>query len=757
MQRPLFSIGTAYIFTLMILALTGVGLCTALLIVSALLSGLLFFYAYKGRKKNGRNAVLMACILLSCAAACSAFLIKTYAEYRPAVSMAGKQVRVEGLVTEVLADSKSGSHRCIITGTVSGMKNGRKLKIKFSSGKYQPKLNDWLSFDGTLYEPGEKDPEIKGYWKSKRLYLGAYTFGSPTVSGLVDAPLSSYEKKLRKVLAGTTALRLKILETVRSVLSEPYASVLGGMLTGDRTGMDENLKNTFKTAGILHIFAVSGFHTALWAMLLYRALLRCGIKRNVTCSLCIAFLMLFTAMTGFSGSCIRASVMLTLFFLGRMITRKPDSLNSLGLSALIITGGNPFSGGDSGILLSFFATLGILWLYPKLMKPVKKKLKGIENRKLRNKAEDAVSILLISVSTFIFTLPCVMLCFGGVSLIAPLSNLLVTSVSSAAILLSGIGTVCSCIPVVSLITRPLFLAAGLIVKYMIFVCGRLAEVPFAYVGISGAGFQLAAAVCLLLLAFGILLFFRETFPVRLTAALCAVIVLSSVLSEELLQRCRTTVTFADVGSGTCIVVCSAGNAAVIGCGGDYRVSGEAEAAITRNNASKLAAVIVPRAESSESSGFEDLLEKDSPALAVVPVEYEPPAAGKKTKILKADAAEIDLLPQVKLKLDTSGDTPAAFLDAAGLHVLILFRPHGSAEEIRSKFGAAALNADILYCRADVPAYLDASAFARVIVSTDKKDLSPLPCMNGAVPLALASPGGVEVQTGRGRYRMVRLN
>jgi predicted membrane metal-binding protein len=63
---------------------------------------------------------------------------------------------------------------------------------------------------------------------------------------------------------------------------------------------------------------------------------------------------------GFSPSVSRAGFMVLMLYGGKLVNAQADSLNSLGLSVLILSVLNPFAPGHIGLQLSFFATLGIV-------------------------------------------------------------------------------------------------------------------------------------------------------------------------------------------------------------------------------------------------------------------------------------------------------------------------------------------------------------------------------------------------------------
>ena len=202
---------------------------------------------------------------------------------------------------------------------------------------------------------GEQNPAVARYYKSRGLYLGA------TSSGRIDAdPLDETEARgdvtVPPVRLAWWTLRIR-LTTLRETLTgrieewlpPEEAGVLEGMLVGDKTDIGPDTNTAFQRAGVLHLFAVSGFHVSLWTMLVYKILLHFGAGRKTASGGAILFLFLFVALTGFPRSAVRAGIMLGVFFLSRMFVRSSEPLNALGVAVLVIVLPNPFYAGDTGV------------------------------------------------------------------------------------------------------------------------------------------------------------------------------------------------------------------------------------------------------------------------------------------------------------------------------------------------------------------------------------------------------------------------
>ncbi len=741
MDKPFFYIGAMYLTTLILLLCTGKAMAVTLLILN-LVSAAVFLLPGRDTWKN--NLVFFL-IFLFCAEACMSFLIADRIEVSRSEAFRDTSVHIEGYVLREQPDSVSGAHRAILRVTSltdpedPTRKRPYRCTVRFSSKDYDLRINDAVSFDGNTYRLGEQDRGMQRYYQSQRLFLGVYPTKDLEYTDLKTLGLNPLHRTWRSLLSRISALQSRIAETLSSRLSDPYASILTGMLLGDRAGMEASDTETFRLTGVLHLFAVSGFHCALWTGIFQKVLLRSGVSARTTSTACLAFLIFFSALTGFSRSCLRACVMLSVFYLGRLLLERPEPLNSLGLGVLCLCLGNPFSGGDPSVLLTAAATFGVLTLYPKAMQGLKRDLRFVRDRNLKRVLEDGASVVLLSVCCSAVTLPVVMLTFGGISLVAPLTNLLISAAASGSIALAGVGVLVSGIPVVRLFAPWMFWLSGMGVRYMRAVCGWLAGWRLAYLPLGDKGIR---STILLLMGYlslcGIayVLWQGEDWKLRQNALVMSVILLcTSCLSGQILERDTVTVDFPAVGNGSCAVVCFDGSAAVIGCGGDYRTGQAVEAVLSGRGIRRVSAVLVPRSEKTESGAAEELISTWDPDTVVLPQDWKDPPERECSFL---DDYTVSLFPEVSVSMH--GDY--AVLTASGMRILLLFRP-GAAP--------AGIAADLVYSRSNAENTCGASFVVISREAPETGDSTPY----DTAPYLLTAPGGVTVSVRHGKYRVER--
>ena len=218
------------------------------------------------------------------------------------------------------------------------------------------------------------------------------------------------------LMAKLLAFKRLLVRRLNSLLPEPQASFLAGLLWGARSGMDPQLLRYFNQTGTTHIVALSGFNITIIGVLLFLLAPWLFIKRQTAYWLVLIVITLFVFFSGGQASVVRAAIMgglaLTAYYLGR----SKSVFVLLILAAAIMVAANPLvMFYDVGFQLSFLATVGLVYLAPKL----ERYFPWLPQRfSLR---ESAVATL----SAVIFTLPLIAYEFKRVALFSLVTNILI--------------------------------------------------------------------------------------------------------------------------------------------------------------------------------------------------------------------------------------------------------------------------------------------------------------------------------------------
>lgn len=148
--------------------------------------------------------------------------------------------------------------------------------------------------------------------------------------------------------------------------SGPARAILGAVLLGDRAGIPAHLLRCLRSAGLVHLVAISGLHVGLLAALCLGTLRRLRLWNSVLLAVSCLMLPAFGWAVGLRPPIARAALAAALALAGRCAGREGDPVNGLTVIAAVIAVANPAALLDAGFQLSFLATAGILLCGPAL-------------------------------------------------------------------------------------------------------------------------------------------------------------------------------------------------------------------------------------------------------------------------------------------------------------------------------------------------------------------------------------------------------
>ncbi|OFY44074.1 MAG: hypothetical protein A2X18_08120 [Bacteroidetes bacterium GWF2_40_14] len=165
-------------------------------------------------------------------------------------------------------------------------------------------------------------------------------------------------------------------------LRESYISKVSGMTgkgaesatllaitIGDKSFLDPDTKNAYSASGTMHLLAVSGLHVGFIYSFLSFALILLGnsaYSKIIRLIIIVSTLWIYALIVGFSPSITRAVIMATIYEICKNMERDRIGMNTLSLSALVITIIKPQALFDIGFQLSFVALLSIIVIHPKI-------------------------------------------------------------------------------------------------------------------------------------------------------------------------------------------------------------------------------------------------------------------------------------------------------------------------------------------------------------------------------------------------------
>lgn len=354
-------------------------------------------------------------------------------------------------------------------------------------------------------------------------------------------------------------------------LPEKAAGFYRAMVLGDKTELEQTLKDLFLIGGISHILAISGLHVSVLGRGVYRLLRNRGGGFTLAGVCGGVLLILYCIMVGGSTSTVRAVGMLLFFFLSQSLGRSYDMLNALGGMVLYLLWENPFLVENSGFWFSISALVGVGVVGDEMSQWSTGKKEG------KKRHIFAGSGLWMSLGITLSTLPVTALSYYEVPVYSVLVNLVVLSLLTPIFCLA-VG--CGFLGVLGMshhILGLLLLPCQWLLVFYEWVCELVSKLPFANI-ICGKPKLWQVVVYYLVLLAGIYLMrvFRKNKEFMNRNIVIASVILSCLLCIFFPKAKSFEISFLDVGQGDGIYISAGDGTTYFIDGGSSSVDGVGE-------------------------------------------------------------------------------------------------------------------------------------------------------------------------------------
>jgi len=268
-----------------------------------------------------------------------------------------------------------------------------------------------------------------------------------------------------------------LLGNITRGITEPEASLAGGILLGEKQSLGNELLQKFRDVGVVHIVVLSGYNIAIVASGATRALSFLPFVLRITMS--VGAVVLFALMVGGGTTVVRATIMVLVVILARALGREGSALRALALAGGVMIFLNPLILlHDTSFQLSFLATLALIVFVP----PIEKYFLWVRQAMFRE-------ILVTTFATQIFVLPLILYQTGSLSLVSFIANIFILPVIPFIMFTSALVALFSWIPFLGIIFSSV---AHIFLAYVIFVVLIFSHIPFA--SISKISFSIFALI-----------------------------------------------------------------------------------------------------------------------------------------------------------------------------------------------------------------------------------------------------------------------
>lgn len=431
--------------------------------------------------------------------------------YNDIVSVADKSVELTGVISERSDFSDDNSSYILDTK----INNHNAKVIVYAETIFD--IGDKVTIEGVPYLPENNYlfPQ-KDYYRTNGIFL------------CINA--EKYNKITHLITPNSVAslYRNYLSSEIDYLAPGREGKLMKALIFGDKSGMDDEVVGYFSKSGISHIISVSGFHLAVVCGIVFYLLKTMKLGKIPRFIISEIFIFSFAALAGFSFSVVRSGIMMTVFLLGDLIRRRQDILSSLGTALILLTITMPFAIRNTSLLLSVTGVFGIGVVAPYFTK-------GINFGKYIDKP---LKILIYSAVCSLTTLPFVLLTFREVSVISPISNLLLVPLCSV-ILILGIIVVLTM--GIKMISSPLIIFGGIVSKLVIFITELLSSISFSTVSFEYDVIVVVVFVLFAIVSLSVFIFKSRKFAL-MTIMISVSFIIISHLCIDILSKDNISVT-----------------------------------------------------------------------------------------------------------------------------------------------------------------------------------------------------------------------
>lgn len=452
MKRPFAVMGFTMLLISLPMYMISVKMTAAVFSAAAVIFCVLLFFKESGFRKTALFA--LAAVLIFAAG----LLLEQYSIFKNSAVFDGGSVSVKGTVVSVPASSDYAFSYIIKVESGGEIKGGFKLR--------------YITTEKAGFAAGDK---VSGTVSAKLFsddidYL-EYSLASKVYFTCFESDGSHFEA------TGEESLYYKTMGSVRKYLSDTVDRYIPGengavakaMTIGDKSGISDKTLNYFNYSGTAHLLVVSGLHLTVWAMAVMRLLSKSRRTRKYAPylgGLCVLF---YCALTGFSVSIVRAGIMTGCMLLGRALGRDSDSLNSIGLSVIIIFIINPFSAFSAAMWLTVLSTSGIVLFSEKINDYIEENNKSISHLPFFHYFAETFSV---SAAATLMTLPVFILKFDMLPVLSFISNFFMVQLGMLLMIISAVALFMHAVGL-TFAAEGFFTAAGLAAKLLRFAAEKI--------------------------------------------------------------------------------------------------------------------------------------------------------------------------------------------------------------------------------------------------------------------------------------------
>lgn len=421
------------------------------------------------------------------------------------------------------------------------------------------------------------------------------------------------KNQLSPILISINNIKEKVIDNANRNMPKRTANLLLGILIGERDNIQEDIIESFRTANLSHILAVSGAHTSYIILGITYLISKSKTPKRIGYIITIIILLIFIMITGASYSVVRACIMAIVVIGAKICYRKENFFTSICISLIIILIQNPFAINDIGLKLSFMGTAGIV-IFNKSITNFFIKLK------IKQKIAEALSVTF---SAQLMIMPITILNFNTISLTFFISNILASPLLGIIIIFGFISIFISSI--LNPISKILFLILHIFLELLILVSKVTEKIPGSSILVKTPNILFAIVYYILILFFNYFFVIKQN-PTRRfhkkiikiitikniknTVKVIVVVFLIMLLLTRIVRIINPTlkIYFIDVGQGDSTLIVTPKNKKILIDGGEGKTNVLFQYLLDRR-INKIDYIIISHFDSDHCNGLIEIIEK----------------------------------------------------------------------------------------------------------------------------------------------------
>lgn len=273
-----------------------------------------------------------------------------------------QHVVAEGFISAMPELSEAGQNVTVTLSSVAALEGDVMLQGESRAVVYAPNFpelsyGDEVRLEARLAKPSSFETDTGRHFPYPE-YLARedvfYEFNRPQITITGDSGGSWLLRQM-------TDLRSQLLAGIHEHIPDPHAALTGGVLLGAADALGEQIEESFRATGIVHVVVLSGYHVTIVAVAIGAILSFLGLPALLLTLLTMLGVGLFALLVGMTATVVRASIMAIIALFARILSRQYLASRGLALAVVTMVAVNPYILlYDPSFQLSAVATAGLV-------------------------------------------------------------------------------------------------------------------------------------------------------------------------------------------------------------------------------------------------------------------------------------------------------------------------------------------------------------------------------------------------------------